>query len=83
MLPVSLFSISLSSQHPCLSSTIPTQGVLRMIFAFYAGIDLADAPHQELNLNHVTAMHPHAYGCEIEVINLLQENAGDDGQKNH
>jgi hypothetical protein len=59
------------------------QGVLRMIFAFYAGIELADAPHQELNLNHVTAMHPHAYGCEVEVISLLQENAGDDGQKHH
>jgi hypothetical protein len=28
-------------------------------------------------------MHPHAYGCEVEVISLLQENAGDDGQKHH
>lgn len=62
----------------------PPQGVLRMIYAFYAGIKLEDAPHQELKLNHVTAMTPLAYGCEVEVINLLSaERAADDGQKHH
>ena len=60
------------------------QGVLRMIMAFYSGMDRIDAPHQELKLNHVTVLTPHAYGCGCEVVNLLQkETAGDDGQKHH
>lgn len=60
------------------------QGVLRMIYAFYSGIDRENAPHQELKLNHVTLLTPHAYGCGCEVLNLLtKETAGDDGQKHH
>ena len=60
------------------------QGVLRMIYAFYSGINREDAPHQELKLNHVTVLTPHAYGCGCEVVNLLEkETAGDDGQKHH
>mmetsp|Transcript_8045 Transcript_8045/g.18363 ORF Transcript_8045/g.18363 Transcript_8045/m.18363 type:complete len:537 (+) Transcript_8045:97-1707(+) len=60
------------------------QGVLRMIYAFYAGIDREDAPHQELKLNHVTVLTPHAYGCGVEVMNLLEkETPTDDGQKHH
>mmetsp|Transcript_72582 Transcript_72582/g.146083 ORF Transcript_72582/g.146083 Transcript_72582/m.146083 type:complete len:119 (+) Transcript_72582:1-357(+) len=60
------------------------QGVLRMIYAFYAGIAREDAPHQELKLNHVTVLTPHAYGCGCELVNLLEkETPADDGQKHH
>jgi broad specificity phosphatase PhoE/predicted kinase len=60
------------------------QGVLRMVYAFYAGIDRNEAPHQELKLNHVTILNPTAYGCGVEVINLLKDDIPcDDGQKKH
>mmetsp|Transcript_19691 Transcript_19691/g.23423 ORF Transcript_19691/g.23423 Transcript_19691/m.23423 type:complete len:535 (+) Transcript_19691:57-1661(+) len=60
------------------------QGVLRMVYAFYAGIDRNDAPHQELKLNHVTILNPTAYGCGVEVVNLLKDDKPcDDGQKKH
>lgn len=60
------------------------QGVLRMVLAFYKGIPREKAPHQTLQLNHVTEVRPHAYGCLERKHNLLpQETIGDDGQKHH
>lgn len=60
------------------------QGILRIIKAFYKGVSREEAPHQTLSLNHVTELRPHAYGCYERNYNLLPEdNAGDDGQKQH
>mmetsp|Transcript_81677 Transcript_81677/g.159455 ORF Transcript_81677/g.159455 Transcript_81677/m.159455 type:complete len:574 (+) Transcript_81677:57-1778(+) len=58
------------------------QGVLRMLLAFYSGVPRSEAPFLELKLNHVTTLKPHAFGCEAEVVNLLEAvTLGDDGQK--
>mmetsp|Transcript_100993 Transcript_100993/g.289970 ORF Transcript_100993/g.289970 Transcript_100993/m.289970 type:complete len:572 (+) Transcript_100993:166-1881(+) len=60
------------------------QGILRMIYAFYKGIDREQAPHQTLELNHVIELNPHAYRTNEKIYNLLPyEEAGDDGQKQH
>mmetsp|Transcript_16192 Transcript_16192/g.20986 ORF Transcript_16192/g.20986 Transcript_16192/m.20986 type:complete len:577 (-) Transcript_16192:277-2007(-) len=58
------------------------QGVLKMLIAFYSGIDRDDAPHLEIKLNHLTTLRPHSHGCEIEVTNLMEGvKVSDDGQK--
>jgi broad specificity phosphatase PhoE/adenylate kinase family enzyme len=58
------------------------QGVLKLLVAFYSGIDRDDAPHLEIKLNHLTTLRPHSHGCEIEVVNLMEKvKVADDGQK--
>lgn len=38
------------------------QGTLKMLIAFYSGIDRDDAPHLEIKLNQLIALRPHSHG---------------------
>ena len=57
------------------------QGILRIIYAYFMGLDRKDAPYVSIPLHHVIKMTPHAYGCHEERICLMsKEEMHDDGQ---
>jgi len=57
------------------------QGILRILLAYFTGLDRKDAPYVKVPLNHVIKLTPHAYGCHQEDICLLNKNEMlDDGQ---
>lgn len=39
------------------------QGILRILYAYFMGLDRKDAPYVSIPLNHVIELTPHAYGC--------------------
>ena len=43
------------------------QGILRIIYAFYMGLNRADAPYVSIKLNCVTELVPGVYGCTEKV----------------
>ncbi len=48
------------------------QGILRIIYAYWAGLSREEAPNVSIPLNHIVKMKPRIYDCEIERIPLLQ-----------
>eukprot|EP00568_Trieres_chinensis_P003977 CAMPEP_0183291858 /NCGR_PEP_ID=MMETSP0160_2-20130417/1128_1 /TAXON_ID=2839 ORGANISM="Odontella Sinensis, Strain Grunow 1884" /NCGR_SAMPLE_ID=MMETSP0160_2 /ASSEMBLY_ACC=CAM_ASM_000250 /LENGTH=548 /DNA_ID=CAMNT_0025452717 /DNA_START=127 /DNA_END=1773 /DNA_ORIENTATION=- len=57
------------------------QGILRILYAYYTGLDRDEAPFVSIPLNHVIRLTPHAYGCHEERICLLsKEEMLKDGQ---
>lgn len=47
------------------------QGILRIIYAFYTGLNRADSPFVSIPLNTVIKLTPTAYDCNVEVSRLL------------
>ena len=39
------------------------QGILRILYAYFMGLDRQEAPYVSIPLNHVIELTPHAYGC--------------------
>ncbi len=57
------------------------QGILRILLAYFTGLTREEAPYVKIPLNHVTKLTPHAYGCDQEIICLLDKNYSlNDGQ---
>merc|ERR1739844_90032 len=50
------------------------QGVLRIIYAYFMGLDRAEAPYVRIPLNHAIKLTPHAYGCHEERICLMKKD---------
>lgn len=49
------------------------QGILRILLAYFTGLDRKDAPYVKVPLNHIIKLMPHAYGCNQEDICLLNK----------
>jgi len=57
------------------------QGILRILLAYFTGLDRDKAPYVKIPLNHIIKLSTHAYGCNQEVICLMQKDEMlDDGQ---
>jgi len=57
------------------------QGILRVLLAYFTGLDRNEAPYVKIPLNHIIKLSTHAYGCDKEVICLMQKGEMlDDGQ---
>jgi broad specificity phosphatase PhoE len=57
------------------------QGILRILLAYFTGLSREDAPFVKIPLNHVTKLTPQVYGCDQEMICLLNDcEMVDDGQ---
>ena len=58
---------------------ISHQGILRIIYAFYMGLNREDAPYASIPLNTVLELTPNAFGCS-ERRHVLVGFKTDDGQ---
>jgi len=61
------------------------QGILRILYAYFMGLDRKDAPYVSIPLNMVIALKPHAYGCDEKKFLLMTKeeminNSTQDGQ---
>jgi len=57
------------------------QGILRILYAYFMGLDRKDAPYVSIPLNNVIELSPHAYGCHEKRYCLLsREEMLKDGQ---
>ena len=58
------------------------QGILRILYAYFMGLDRREAPYVSIPLNNVIELQPHAYGCHEKRYCLMskEEMLGDDGQ---
>uniref|UniRef100_A0A7S3DVU0 6-phosphofructo-2-kinase domain-containing protein n=1 Tax=Entomoneis paludosa TaxID=265537 RepID=A0A7S3DVU0_9STRA len=57
------------------------QGILRILYAYFMGLDRKDAPYMSIPLNNVIELTPHAYGChERRYCLMLKEEMLQDGQ---
>lgn len=56
------------------------QGILRVIYAYWMGLERDKAPHVSIPLNTVVKLTPHTYGCDCERLCLLGSRPGGDGQ---
>lgn len=57
------------------------QGILRILYAYFMGLDRKDAPYVSIPLNNVIQLTPHAYGCEEKRFCLMEkEEMLNDGQ---
>ena len=57
------------------------QGILRILYAYFMGLDRKDAPYVSIPLNNVIQLTPHAYGCEEKRFCLMnKEEMLNDGQ---
>jgi broad specificity phosphatase PhoE len=58
------------------------QGILRILYAYFMGLDRKDAPYVSIPLNYVIQLTPHAYGCHEKRYCLMHkaemENDGQD-----
>lgn len=52
---------------------IAHQGIHRIIYAYFMGMNRKDAPYVSIPLNTVIKLTPHAYGCHEERICLLDK----------
>merc|ERR1712150_95399 len=61
---------------------IAHQGILRILYAYFMGLDRKDAPYVNIPLNNVIQLTPHAYGCHEERFCLMEkrEMMENDGQ---
>ncbi len=60
---------------------IAHQGILRILYAYFMGLDRKDAPYVSIPLNNVIQLTPHAYGCEEKRFCLMnKEEMLHDGQ---
>jgi len=63
---------------------IAHQGILRIVLAYFTGLDRDKAPYVKIPLNHVIKLSPYAYGYDQEVICLMKKeemhDMTDDGQ---
>mmetsp|Transcript_63069 Transcript_63069/g.73785 ORF Transcript_63069/g.73785 Transcript_63069/m.73785 type:complete len:525 (-) Transcript_63069:249-1823(-) len=62
---------------------IAHQGIHRILYAYFMGLDRAQAPYISIPLNTVIQLTPHAYGCHEKRISLMQKSelkCSDDGQ---
>jgi len=61
---------------------IAHQGILRILYAYFMGLDRKDAPYVSIPLNNVIQLTPHAYGCHEHRFCLMHkremENDGQD-----
>ncbi|KAL7560999.1 hypothetical protein ACA910_006403 [Epithemia clementina (nom. ined.)] len=59
------------------------QGILRILYAYFMGLDRKHAPYVSIPLNYVIELSPHAYGCEEHRYCLMHKEEmihSDDGQ---
>ena len=57
------------------------QGILRILYAYFMGLDRREAPYVSIPLNNVIELTPHAYGCHEKRYCLMKkEEMLDDGQ---
>lgn len=57
------------------------QGILRILYAYFMGLNRKDAPYVSIPLNHVIELTPHAYGCYEKRYCLMgREEMLKDGQ---
>mmetsp|Transcript_66791 Transcript_66791/g.100710 ORF Transcript_66791/g.100710 Transcript_66791/m.100710 type:complete len:546 (+) Transcript_66791:172-1809(+) len=57
------------------------QGILRILYAYFMGLDRKEAPYVSIPLNHVIQLTPHAYGChETRYCLMKKEEMLNDGQ---
>lgn len=60
---------------------IAHQGILRILYAYFMGLDRKEAPYVNIPLNNVIELTPHAYGCyEKRVCLMMKEEMLQDGQ---
>lgn len=57
------------------------QGILRILYAYFMGLDRKEAPYVSIPLNNVIELTPHAYGCHEKRFCLMaKEEMQNDGQ---
>lgn len=57
------------------------QGILRILYAYFMGLDRKEAPYVSIPLNNVIELTPHAYGChERRYCLMMKEEMLKDGQ---
>lgn len=57
------------------------QGILRILYAYFMGLDRKEAPYVSIPLNNVIELTPHAYGChEKRYCLMVKEEMLSDGQ---
>jgi broad specificity phosphatase PhoE len=57
------------------------QGILRILYAYFMGLDRKEAPYVSIPLNSVIELSPHAYGCHEKRFCLMRkEEMLNDGQ---
>jgi len=57
------------------------QGILRILYAYFMGLDRKEAPFVSIPLNNVIELKPHAYGCHEKRFCLMaKEEMLNDGQ---
>jgi broad specificity phosphatase PhoE len=57
------------------------QGILRLLYAYFMGLDRKEAPYVSIPLNNVIELSPHAYGCHEKRFCLMaKEEMFNDGQ---
>jgi len=57
------------------------QGILRILYAYFMGLDRKEAPYISIPLNNVIELTPHAYGChEKRYCLMMKEEMLADGQ---
>jgi len=57
------------------------QGILRILYAYFMGLDRKEAPYVSIPLNSVIELTPHAYGCHEKRFCLMRkEEMLNDGQ---
>ena len=57
------------------------QGILRILYAYFMGLDRKEAPYVSIPLNNVIELTPHAYGCiENRYCLMMKEEMLNDGQ---
>jgi broad specificity phosphatase PhoE len=57
------------------------QGILRILYAYFMGLDRNEAPYISIPLNNIIELTPHAYGCHEKRFCLMRkEEMLNDGQ---
>lgn len=57
------------------------QGILRILYAYFMGLDRAAAPYVNIPLNTIIQITPHAYGCDEDRVCLMEKSEMfEDGQ---
>ena len=59
------------------------QGILRIIYCYFMGIDRAEAPFHKIPLNTIIKLVPAAYGCNEERICLIPGDVAKKDQPSH
>ena len=59
------------------------QGILRIVYCYFMGIDREEAPFHKIPLNTVIKLTPAAYGCQEERICLIPGEIAKKDQPSH